>query len=124
MEILEHFPDLVEIDLAESEPYLSESEGFDGGEVRLAHRRWNKENSTGLADLVERRWRGSDAELESISKDGLRKGGRLRCLRMGVDAYACLRAVNQDAIDRIQRCVEEGFDLEPVRSRRWSLERW
>ncbi|EIM89612.1 uncharacterized protein STEHIDRAFT_165987, partial [Stereum hirsutum FP-91666 SS1] len=32
MEILEHFPNVVEVDLAESEPYLSESEGFDGGE--------------------------------------------------------------------------------------------
>lgn len=51
-------------------------------------------------------------------------GGRLECLRMAVDVYACLKFVNETALERIQRCVEEGFVLELIHPHIWFLGQW
>lgn len=125
LEIAEHFPSVVEIDLTEPEPYLTPWEGFHDGVVRFPFGRWSQDTSNDWADFVERRWAGSvGAIVGPMGEDESKAVERLKCLRMGVDAYACLQLVNEIALERIKRCVEEGFVLEPVHSRRWSLGRW
>lgn len=124
LEIAEHFLSVVEIDLAEPEPYSRSGKGFDDGVVHLPLGRWSQGTSDGWANFVEKRWAGSVTEgsiAGEMGGDGSKPVERLKCLRMGVDAHACLKLVNGVALERIQRCVEEGFVLEPVRSRRWPL---
>lgn len=68
-------------------------------------------NSKLFVTLVEERWRGIPS-----STNGFRTvpvDDRLRILRMGVDTYASLQKIDQDAMARLQRCVEEGLVLEP-----------
>lgn len=126
LEIAEHFPSVVEIDLAEPEPYLTPWQGFGDGVIRFPFGRWSKDTSNDWATFVERRWGGSVVAEgpEATGEDASKPVERLKCLRMGVDAHACLQLVNDSALKRIQRCVEEGFVLEPVHSHGWPLGEW
>lgn len=74
---------------------------------------------------MERRWRGSAGvnNVDRLAEVGC-DDGALELLRMGVDACACLKFVNETALERIQRCVEEDFVLEPVHPHIWFLGQW
>ncbi|EIM89599.1 uncharacterized protein STEHIDRAFT_153448 [Stereum hirsutum FP-91666 SS1] len=99
-----HFQSIVEIYLADLEPYLTPWQGFWDGIVRYPSQRWCKRNSNAWADFVERRWAGSQAagvgDVDQLAGVGC-DDGRLQYLRMGVDAYGCLKFVNETALERI-----------------------
>lgn len=116
-DVLDHFPNIVELDLAEPRADSDPGTGFADGDTRLAFKKWDEINSTRFATAIEHRW-GSSV---SVSQPD-RKGGEcqsLRVLRMGIDSFASLNSVNPEAFGMIMRCVERGMVLETVRARQW-----